>query len=191
MPHYRCYLRDASGAVVKTEGFDCGDDEEAKLLAVALSESEEGVASELWQSGRLVLSNAARATAAEERARAPGGSGLRTILVADDDPEFRHTISDILAHVDHTILTAADGYEAIRTVTDRHIDLLIADIRMPGIDGFELARQVKVMRPRLRVIYISGYDLDEQKAVGPVFGPILHKPVRPEDLRSKVASTIC
>ena len=190
MPHYRYFLRDASEAVVKTEGFNCGDDEEAKLLAVALCESEDGVDLELWQSGRLVFSHAPRAVARDGGTRAPGRSSLRTILVADDDPEFRQTIGDILAHADHTILTVADGYEAIRTVTDRHVDLLIADIRMPGIDGFELARQVKVLRPGLPVIYISGYDLDEKKDAGPIFGPILHKTVPPQDLRCKINSTI-
>ena len=111
---------------------------------------------------------------------------MRTILVADDDPELRHALGHILADDDHTILTAADGYEALRTLADRHVDLLIADVRMPGIDGFELARRVKVTRPRLQVIYISGYDIDMERDAGPIFGPILHKPVRGDDLRSKI-----
>ena len=89
MPHYRCYLRDASGTLVKAEGFDCGDDEEAKLLAVALSESEDGADLELWQSGRWVFSHTPRAATGKVDARGPGRSDLRTILVADDDPELR------------------------------------------------------------------------------------------------------
>ncbi len=186
MPHNRCYLRDASGAVVEAEGFDCGDDEEAKLLAVALSDSQGSTDLELWQSGRWVFSYTPRAVTGKAGTRAPGGSGLRTILVADDDPELRHALGHILADDDHTILTAADGYEALRTLADRHVDLLIADVRMPGIDGFELARRVKVTRPRLQVIYISGYDIDMERDAGPIFGPILHKPVRGDDLRSKI-----
>jgi len=91
---------------------------------------------------------------------------VKTILVADDDPELRQVIGDILADGDRTILTAADGYEAIRILADRHVDLMIVDVRMPGIDGFQFARQVKVMRPLLHVIYISGYDFDKEKGAG-------------------------
>ena len=111
---------------------------------------------------------------------------MKTILIADDDPELREAIGDALGDADHTILTAADGYEAIRILADRHIDLMIADVRMPGINGFELARQVKVMRPRLHIIYVSGYDIDTVGDVGPIFGPILQKPVRADNLRSEV-----
>jgi CheY-like chemotaxis protein len=48
-----------------------------------------------------------------------------------------------------------DGYEAVRILAGRWVDLLIADIKMPGLDGFELARQAKLMRPNLYVIYLS------------------------------------
>jgi CheY-like chemotaxis protein len=50
---------------------------------------------------------------------------------------------------------------------------------MPGIDGFELARQAKVMRPSITVVYISGYGDDDR---GPTFGEVLQKPVRLPDL---------
>ena len=119
------------------------------------------------------------------RARILDGA-VKTILIADDDSELRQMLVDILADADHTILTAADGFEAIRVLTDHHVDLLIADVRMPGLDGFELARQAKVMRPRLYVIYISGYDFQKEKGAGRILGPILSKPVRPDDLRSRI-----
>jgi DNA-binding response OmpR family regulator len=111
---------------------------------------------------------------------------VKNILVVDDDPELRRILVDTLTDVDHAVFTAADGFEAIRTLTEHHIDLLIADVRMPGIDGFELARQAKVMRPLLSIIYISGYDFDKEKSAGRILGPILHKPVRPDDLRFRI-----
>jgi CheY-like chemotaxis protein len=111
---------------------------------------------------------------------------VKNILVVDDDPELRQILVDTLADAEHTVRMAADGFEAIRILTEHHVDLLIADVRMPGIDGFELARQVKVMRPLLQVIYISGYDFDKERDAGRILGPILRKPIRPDDLRSRV-----
>jgi CheY-like chemotaxis protein len=111
---------------------------------------------------------------------------VKNILVVDDDPELRHVLVETLTDADHTVLAAADGFEAIRILTERHIDLLIADVRMPGIDGFELARQAKVMRPLLHVIYISGYDFHKEKGAGRILGPILNKPIRQDDIRFRV-----
>jgi DNA-binding response OmpR family regulator len=61
---------------------------------------------------------------------------------------------------------------------------------MPGIDGFELARQVKIRRPLLHVIYISGYYYEEEKDAGRILGPILHKPIRADQLRSEVRNEL-
>jgi CheY-like chemotaxis protein len=60
------------------------------------------------------------------------GDGVKNILVVDDDPELSQVLVDTLTDVDHAVLTAADGFEAIRILTEHHIDLLIADVRMPG-----------------------------------------------------------
>lgn len=56
---------------------------------------------------------------------------------------------------EYTVLTASTGYEALRVLVERWLDLLITDVVMPGISGFELARQAKLMRPHLHVIYLS------------------------------------
>jgi CheY-like chemotaxis protein len=102
-----------------------------------------------------------------------------TILVADDDPLVRQVVSKILSEPGYTVLTAEDGFEAIRILADRHIDLLIADVRMPGLDGLQLGLQAKVMRPRLHVMYITGFA-DSAKKVRS--GRILQKPIRAADL---------
>jgi CheY-like chemotaxis protein len=114
------------------------------------------------------------------------GDCVKNILIADDDADLRQVLVDTLAGDNHKVFAAADGFEAIRILTVHHIDLLIADIRMPGIDGFELARQAKVMRPLLYIIYISGYDLDKEKGAGRILGPILRKPIRSDDLCFRV-----
>ena len=103
---------------------------------------------------------------------------LDTILLADDDPDLRDMMATTLAEAGYSVLTATGGYDALGVLTDNWANLLIADIRMPGIDGFELARQAKVMRPHMHVIYISGYSTESAKNAGPIYGPVLKKPMR-------------
>lgn len=107
----------------------------------------------------------------------------RTILVAEDDAELRELISVTLSEPGYTVFAAADGYEALRILADRPVDLLITDVRMPGISGLELARQAKLMRSYLHVIYVSGYaDRDD----GPVYGALIDKPVRGSELLAAI-----
>ncbi len=65
-------------------------------------------------------------------------------------------------------------------------DLLISDVKMPGISGLELARQAKLMRPTLPIMYVSGYNADADRGAGPVYGVVLQKPIRPSDLLQEV-----
>ena len=87
----------------------------------------------------------------------------------------------------YAVLTASTGYEAVGTLADHWVNLLITDVRMPGIDGFELARQAKVMRPTIHVIYLSGYATQNAKSAGPTYGPVLQKPIRMGDLLDEVS----
>jgi two-component system, cell cycle response regulator CpdR len=114
-------------------------------------------------------------------------SRLNTILLADDDPDLREVIVTTLAEAGYAVLTASDGYDAVRVLADNWVNLLITDVKMPGIDGFELARQAKVMRPNIQVIYISGYSTDSAKNAGPIYGPVLTKPMRMRDLLVEVS----
>jgi two-component system cell cycle response regulator CpdR len=113
-----------------------------------------------------------------------------TILVTDDDPEVREVIATILTEPGYSVLTASDGYEAVRILADTWVNLLITDVRMPGIDGFELARQAKVMRPHLHVIYLSGYSSHHEEQAGPVHGPILRKPLRMTEFLDEVSRQV-
>lgn len=106
---------------------------------------------------------------------------LRTILLVDDDLELRDVVVAILAEPGYTVLTASDGYEALRILVDRSVDLMITDVKMPGISGFELARQAKLMRPNLHVIYVSGHTSTTDRK-GPTYGVLMHKPVRAGEL---------
>jgi len=108
---------------------------------------------------------------------------FRTILIADDDPDLTEVIAGGLAEAGYTVLTAPNGYDAIGILADNWIALLLTDITMPGIDGFELARQAKVMRPNIKVIYLGGAAVQTD---GPVHGPVIQKPMRIADLLGEV-----
>jgi two-component system cell cycle response regulator CpdR len=114
-------------------------------------------------------------------------SRLNTILLADDEPDLSEVIVAILTEAGYAVLAASDGYDAVRILADNWVNLLITDVSMPGIDGFELARQAKVMRPNLSVIYLSGDTVMSAKSPGPIYGPILQKPLRLRDLVDEVA----
>jgi CheY-like chemotaxis protein len=107
---------------------------------------------------------------------------MYTILVVDDEPDFLDLVAKILAEPGYTVVTAKAGYEALRILAERPIDLLIADIRMPGINGFQLAAQAKLMRPSVHVIYLTGFYSEAEETTWPRFGALLEKPVRPATL---------
>jgi CheY-like chemotaxis protein len=118
-----------------------------------------------------------------------GMTPLPTILLVDDDLDLREVVATILGETGYTVLTAADGYEALRVLVDRIVDLLITDVQMPGINGFELARQAKLMRPNLHVVYLSG-RASKRDSRGPIHGPLVRKPVRSGDLLELVEREI-
>jgi DNA-binding response OmpR family regulator len=115
---------------------------------------------------------------------------LEAILFVDDDPELREIVAASLAKPGYAILTARDGYEAIRILANNRVVLLITDIKMPGINGFELARQARVMRPGVHVIYLSGYSIDGTHGAAHHYGAVLKKPLRIGDLLAEISGRL-
>ena len=66
------------------------------------------------------------------------------ILIVDDDRELRELIGFTLRSAGYTILEAGDGFEALRQHADAKPDLMILDVNLPGIDGFEVCRRIRV-----------------------------------------------
>src|ERR1700730_2027306 len=112
---------------------------------------------------------------------------LQTILVADDNSDIREMVAATLVEAGYAVLSVVNGYEAVGVLADIWVNLLITDVTMPGLDGFELARQAKVMRPQIQVIYLSGYPADDAKNAGPSNGTFLQKPMRMSDLLGEVS----
>jgi len=82
-----------------------------------------------------------------------------TILVVEDKQQVRGVILDTLEHLGYAVLEASDGTHALEVAAAHTgpIDLLLADIVMPGMHGDEVARRLKEIRPEAKVLFMSGY----------------------------------
>lgn len=79
------------------------------------------------------------------------------ILVVDDEEALRTVLSTELASEGYEVSTAADGGEAIDLVKDNNYDLVLLDIKMPNVDGFEVLKYVKGNKPDVKVIMLTGF----------------------------------
>ncbi len=89
----------------------------------------------------------------------PAVAGRLTVMVVDDDEAVRDMMRRTLSRRRHTVLDASSGAEALQVsrLFGDHIDLLITDIRMPGMTGLELRRALAGERPAMRVLFMSGH----------------------------------
>jgi PAS domain S-box-containing protein len=110
-------------------------------------------------------------------------TGTETVLVVEDEEVVRTLVCQSLQAYGYTVLTAKDGYEAIR-VAQRHdgpIHLLLSDVVMPGLCGLDVAKEILRLRASLRVIFMSGYSENPlvQKSMFQSDAAFLQKPVMP------------
>jgi DNA-binding response OmpR family regulator len=85
-----------------------------------------------------------------------------TILVVEDDEAVRRTTAAMLDALGFTVLVASDCREALALAgrQDSGVDLLLTDVVMPELSGKELCERLRVVRPHLEVLYMSGYTAD-------------------------------
>lgn len=110
------------------------------------------------------------------------------ILLVDDEEDFIKTLSERLELRDLASDTAFDGQEALRFVGQQTPDVMILDLKMPGIDGMEVLRRVKENYPDIQVIIQTGHgnDLDEAEARRLGVFDYLKKPVDIELLIERI-----
>ena len=112
------------------------------------------------------------------------------ILLVDDTPANLLALEAALSNVDAEIATAKSGYEALRDLLDHDCVVIILDVKMPGIDGFETATLIR-SRERFKhtpILFLTAFHTDEQLYKGYGLGAVdfLLKPIAPEVLRAKV-----
>ena len=81
------------------------------------------------------------------------------ILYVEDSDDLREIQSELLQEQQLDYAAVATAEEAEALFADGHFDLLLTDVSLPRISGIELARRLRVLKPRLWVVYLSGYDI--------------------------------
>ncbi len=108
-------------------------------------------------------------------------TALRKVLVVDDDPAVRKSFDRVLSGKGYAVITAESGEEALRKLNEEKYDIVYSDIRMPGMNGLEVAENIKARRPWTPVVIITGYgtDIAEERAKAAGVSKFLHKPLSP------------
>ena len=101
------------------------------------------------------------------------------ILLVDDEREFVQTLSERLIMRDMGSAVAYDGESALTMVDEEEPEVMILDLKMPGIDGIEVLRKVKETRPDIEVIILTGHGSEADRQICMKLGAFayLHKPV--------------
>ena len=111
-------------------------------------------------------------------------NALRKVLVVDDDPVVGRSFTRVLAPKGYAVIRAANGAEALEKINREEYDLVYTDIKMPGMNGLEVARAIKETRPWMPVVIVTGYGSDANLAEARKIGVagFLNKPLTPETI---------
>jgi CheY-like chemotaxis protein len=94
----------------------------------------------------------------EEPARTPHAGRGETVFVVDDEPSMRMLVMDVLDDQGYASIEASDGAAGLKVLqSDARIDLLVTDVGLPGVNGRQMADAARLLRPGLKVLFITGY----------------------------------
>lgn len=116
----------------------------------------------------------------------------KKIMVVDDEPIIREGMLRILEGTEFAVETFASGYLALEKLQEASFDLLITDLKMPGMGGMEVLKSIKVLQPEMPVIIITGYSSVDTAVEAMKNGAIdyIAKPFTPEEITTKVATAL-
>jgi CheY-like chemotaxis protein/anti-sigma regulatory factor (Ser/Thr protein kinase) len=124
---------------------------------------------------------------AVDKARRPAP----TILVVDDDPDVRAFLTESLESLGYAAVIVEGGSAALQALERISPDMMILDFAMPGMNGAEVAKRIRQLRPDLPIIFASGYS--ETAAIRSVTGDrsrVLHKPFRVHELKAALGELL-
>jgi CheY-like chemotaxis protein len=149
---------------------------------------------------RVYMPRARAAEAAVERPEAvrpsaaadAAGCDSGVILLVDDDGDVRAVAAAMLREAGHAVIEAGSGGAALECLERDagDIELMIADIVMPGMSGFELAHAARLGRPDLPVLFVTGYAGLAAPPDEPLSAEVLRKPFRAAELAARVAAVL-
>jgi DNA-binding NtrC family response regulator len=110
------------------------------------------------------------------------------VLIVDDEEEFAQSLSERLTIRDFDVTTSLSGEDALKKLKGYNFDLVILDVAMPGMDGVEVLREIKRIKPLTEVIMLTGHATVEAAIEGMKLGALdfLMKPCETEELVAKI-----
>ncbi len=109
---------------------------------------------------------------------------MAKIAFVDDEADMLGTLKNVFTELGHDVRTSEDGNEGLRMILDLEPDLSFVDVRLGGMKGMEILRQVKAQKPGLKVVIFTGYNDTQVDDDARKYGAVhcLHKPVGLQDL---------
>jgi PAS domain S-box-containing protein len=188
-------LAGESDVSVECERLDAMRREVGRISGV-LSRLGEAAESETYETidyvgpSRRMMDLREKRTAAAE----PRLAGIR-VLVVDDDPGICHSVKEILEAAGCVVSTAHDGAAGLRCVESTPLDLVLSDVVMPEMDGYELYTAIRKTHPELPVLMMTGFHYDREHVIKRsrlegLEGVIFKKPVDPNRLIEVILETV-
>ncbi|MBU5673334.1 response regulator transcription factor [Paenibacillus brevis] len=114
------------------------------------------------------------------------------ILVVEDDKHVRRLMETVLKREGYTVFTAEDGVKALQMLEVQHIDLIILDIMMPNMDGYEFAQEVRAADSQIPILMATAKQLPEDKKKGFRLGTddYMTKPVDTEEMLLRIQALL-
>ncbi len=121
-----------------------------------------------------------------------GLADLKNILIVDDEAVIREGMRRILESEGYFVETSASGRAAIEKIQEKDFDVVVTDLKMPGMDGIEVLKAIKILQPDVPVIIITGYSTVDTAVEAMKSGAFdyIAKPFTPEQITEKVQKAI-
>jgi two-component system cell cycle sensor histidine kinase/response regulator CckA len=120
--------------------------------------------------------------------------GSETILLVEDEHQVRRVTRTVLEEIGYTVVEAVDGADALHRLRSHegHVDLLLTDVVMPRMSGWELSLQVRDLQPDIKILFMSGYTDDARlrHGVNTSTASLIEKPFKRESLARKVREVL-
>jgi DNA-binding NtrC family response regulator len=113
----------------------------------------------------------------------------KCLLIVDDEKLVRWSIQQSMLKEEFSVTSAADGQEALDKLAQEHFDVIITDFVMPGLNGIEMARRAKELRPEAKIIMMTAFGsaLDKAEAAKAGITSFIDKPFMISEVKSVVS----
>ena len=120
------------------------------------------------------------------------GKPPRTILLVDDDPLILELGRELLEHLGYRVKTVSDAAQALEVFQRQGVDLVLLDYQLPGLDGYQLLQELRILDARVRVLVASGFLSDREATRLREAGVqgIIYKPFRLAELQRQIEAAL-